>query len=547
MIFRYWRTIRHLKLEQIYGRVLFRLNRPKPDLRPPPPRRSNVGTWVQPSQPSPSLIGEGHFRLLNEIGDLERIAWNGPERGKLWRYNQHYFEDLIAQGAGERRDWHDALIRSWLAENPPGHGDGWAPYPIAARMVNWIKWDLAGNKLPAKAIPSLAVQARWLSARLERHLGGNHLFTNAKGLVFAGFFFEGPEAAIWREKGFALLGREFREQVLPDGGHFELSPMYHAITVVDLLDVVNLMDAFGGPTSENEAQLRSECRRRLPSMLRWLEAMTHPDGEIAFFNDSAFGIAPRPIEIAGYAQRLNIESRPPLEPIAWLKNSGYVRLSSGQSVVLADVAAVGPDYLPGHAHADTLSFELSLHRRRVIVNSGTSDYVGSERPRQRGTPAHSTVTIDACDSSEVWSSFRVGRRARPRGVQARSEGATLVAEGEHDGYRHLRGSPVHRRIWQLNKTSLLVHDRLDGAGRHNIEAWFHLAPGLRAGLKTEKTIAVQGEDGSRVFTLSIEGGAAEVVPSSWHPEFGQTILTQAIRVHATADLPTEFKTEITWG
>lgn len=547
MIFRYWRTIRHLKLEQIYGRVLFRLNRPKPDLRPPPPRRSIVGNWVQPAQPSPSLIGEGNFQFLNEFGDIERIGWNGPERSKLWRYNQHYFEDLIAQGAVERRDWHEALMLSWLSANPSGRGDGWAPYPIAARMVNWIKWHLAGNELPTEAIQSLAVQARWLSARLERHLGGNHLFTNAKGLVFAGLFFEGTEACYWREKGFSLLSREFREQVLPDGGHFELSPMYHAITVVDLLDLVNLIDTFGGPKSEREGQLLSEWRKRLPSMLGWLEAMTHPDGEISFFNDSAFGIAPRLIEISGYAQRLRIETQPPLEPITWLKDSGYMRLSSGPSIVLADVGAVGPDYLPGHAHADTLSFELSLHGQRVIVNSGTSDYVGPERPRQRGTPAHSTVTIDGCNSSEVWSSFRVGRRARVRRVQVGPKGGTLVAEGEHDGYRHLRGSPVHRRTWQLKESSLLVRDRLEGAGRHNIEAWFHLAPGLCAGPDTEKRIVVQRDDGSRVFTFSIEGGDVEVEPSSWHPEFGRTILTQAIRVHATANFPTELKTEIMWG
>lgn len=547
MIFRYWRTIRHLKLEQIYGRALFRLNRPKPDLRPPPPRRSIVGTWVQPAQPSPSLIGKGNFHLLNESGDLERIGWNGPERSKLWRYNQHYFEDLIAQDAVERRDWHEALILSWLAENPPGHGDGWAPYPIAARMVNWIKWLLAGNELPTEAIQSLAVQARWLSARLERHLGGNHLFTNAKGLIFAGFFFEGPESCAWREKGFALLDREFREQVLPDGGHFELSPMYHAITVVDLLDLVNLMDTFGGATSASEGQLLSEWRGRLPSMLRWLEAMTHPDGELSFFNDSAFGIAPRLIEIAGYAQRLSIETGHRFGSITWLKDSGYIRLSSGPSIVLADVAAVGPDYLPGHAHADTLSFELSLHRRRIIVNSGTSEYAGPERLRQRGTPAHSTVTVDGCDSSEVWSSFRVGRRARVRRVQVQSQVSTLVAEGEHNGYRYLLGSPVHRRTWQLKESGLLVRDSLEGAGRHNVEALFHLAPGLRAGLCTDKRIVVQSEDGSNVCTLSIEGGAAEIEASSWHPEFGQTIVTQKIRVHATADLPTELKTEIMWG
>ncbi|MFB1490650.1 MULTISPECIES: heparinase II/III family protein [unclassified Thiocapsa] len=51
-----------------------------------------------------------------------------------------------------------------------------------------------------------------------------------------------------------------------------------------------------------------------------------------------------------------------------------MHLEAGSAVALLDVAPIGPDYLPGHAHADTLSFELSLFGQRVIVNGGTSRY-----------------------------------------------------------------------------------------------------------------------------------------------------------------------------
>ena len=63
-------------------------------------------------------------------------------------------------------------------------------------------------------------------------------------------------------------------------------------------------------------------------------------------------------------------------------------------------------------HADNLSFEWSLGEQRVLVNSGTSLYgVSSERHRQRKTKSHNTVEIDGFDSSEIWSGFRVARRA----------------------------------------------------------------------------------------------------------------------------------------
>ena len=82
--------------------------------------------------------------------------------------------------------------------------------------------------------------------------------------------------------------------------------------------------------------------------------------------------------------------------------------------MLIDVAKIGPDYLPGHAHADTLSFELSLYGKRLLVNSGISRY-GTSLIRQfeRSTEAHNTVAIDNKNSSEVWSGFRVARRAYP--------------------------------------------------------------------------------------------------------------------------------------
>jgi hypothetical protein len=56
-------------------------------------------------------------------------------------------------------------------------------------------------------------------------------------------------------------------------------------------------------------------------------------------------------------------------------------------VLILDVAPVGPDYLPGHAHADTLSFELSLfgqrarQRRYVRYGWGRSAKPSAARPR----------------------------------------------------------------------------------------------------------------------------------------------------------------------
>ena len=230
--------------------------------------------------------------------------------------------------------------------------------------------------------------------------------SNAKALYFCGLFFNGSEAESWRRNGLAIILNELEEQILTDGGHFELSPMYHALAVEDFLDIVNVTRVYGRSADVVKIE------KVLPSMLIWLKFMSHPDEKISFFNDSATNIAPENSQIFDYAERLGLQFCQKSDNII-LPDSGYFRLENSKAVVIGDVGRIGPDYLPSHAHADTLSFEFSLFGQRLIVNSGTSEYgFGTERLRQRGTFAHSTLSINGVNSSDVWSGFRVGSRAR---------------------------------------------------------------------------------------------------------------------------------------
>ena len=524
----YWHTVRHLRGSQFYNRVWRQVYRPPIDRSPVPPLNASPGTgWVNPAERRPSLIAADRFEFLHERHSLADHGWDDPSLSKLWRYNLHYFDDLNAQGAHGRAAWHAALLRRWVAENPPAAGTGWEPYPTSLRVVNWIKWAMSGNRLPEECTHSLAVQTRWLSRRLEFHLLGNHLFANAKALIFAGVYFEGPEADRWLTAGLRILGREIPEQILPDGGQFERSPMYHALALEDMLDLCNVARDARHAVFADEPGLGAGWLARVNAMRAWLTAMCHPDGEISFFNDAAIGIAPSPSVLEAYAARLGCGSPGATrDGLTHLVESGYIRLQRDAMVALLDVAPIGPDYLPGHAHADTLSFELTLAGQRVVVNTGTSCYgSGGERLRQRGTAAHSTVIVDGQNSSEVWGGFRVARRARPIGLEIEESDDTIVRCG-HDGYKRLAGRPLPLREWKSGAGHLVINDTITGRFEH-AEARFHLHPSIVVAAVTDSEIDLR-LDAGRPVRISVRGGALRRDPATWHPEFGMSQPTSCL-------------------
>jgi len=446
--------------------------------------------------------GPGRFRFLNQEHTV--ASWNDSHLPKLWLYNLHYFDYPTLE-----------LMERWLAENPPGTGNGWEPYPLSLRTVNWMKHALGGAALPVAVLESLAVQVRYLAQSVEYHLLANHLFVNGKALVFAGAFFEGPEAAGWLRMGLEILAREVPEQVLADGGHFERSPMYHALILEDLLDLIELGRVYGSIPEAVETRWREAAGR----MLGWLRRMLHPDGEIAFFNDAAFGVAPAAAELFSYAGRLGVTER-----AVRLRESGYYRLENERAVVLIDAGPIGPDYQPGHAHADTLSFELSVDGRRVVVNSGTSTYENNAlRHWQRSTAAHNTVAIDGENQSEMWSAFRVARRAYPSGV--RSDDATYV-EASHDGYRRLADPVIHRRRFGLGAEALTITDEVMGRGAHEVELFFHFHPDAEAEVELDP---------------ALRGSLEE---SCWYPEFSVSVPNRTVRGWWRGSCPVRFTTRV---
>ena len=174
-----------------------------------------------------------------------------------------------------------------------------------------------------------------------------------------------------------------------------------------------------------------------------------------------------------------------------------------------------------NAGRNSLSFELSLKGVRVIVDSGCCQYEDGEMRRyNRGNPGHNTLTIDGGNQSEVWGAHRCARRARPVYARLASHpDGTLLFEGAHDGYRRLRGSPVHHRRIAYAARSYLIEDRVEGEGVREIVSRLHIHPDLGVILRGSEAWIANGE--KLLATVSPHGPGAVRKGSGWYsPEFG---------------------------
>ena len=272
-------------------------------------------------------------------------------------------------------------------------------------------------------------------------------------------------------------------------------------------------------------------------MLSWLEAMSHPDGYISFFNDASPSSCPSHELLKKYLFRQKIPIVDSKKVITnsrvggvELLSSGYVRLQAQNAVCILDVGCIGPDYLPGHAHADTLSFELSLFGQRVIVNGGTSCYGdGPIRLRERETRSHSTVELNGVSSSEVWGGFRVARRAYPFDyLMSPVRDSYLEVSCSHDGYRRLPGKPIHKRIWSFSDQSLKIEDVIDGYAFEAISRLiFHPMIQLVRINQSDWNIVNAGKN---IATLRVEKGISCCRPSNYSLKFGELVETKCLEV-----------------
>jgi uncharacterized heparinase superfamily protein len=470
LFIKYFNTLRYLYSYQIFGRILYNFKRHLGLIRH---RNSPQNIQYTLTTTIPFLIHNpwndtidikrGNIRFLNKTLNAGMpVSWDHAQASLLWKYNLHYFQYLFHIYP----DLQVELCRQWIRSHTLHTGIGWNPYPLSLRIVNWIKAEITEPDI----LNSLYEQASYLYRSIEYFYSGNHLLENARALIFAGTFFgRQGESTKWKKTGMEILREELPKQVLSDGGFYERSPMYHALILEAVLDVINILE-----TEHPDRNLLEQTAQRMSD---FLISITHPTGKIALFNDATEEIAPPVNSLISYTDSLlSYAPRKKRE----FPDTGYFIIDDDPVYCIIDGGPAGPDHLLAHAHADIFSYELSLHGQKCIVDTGVYEYESGEmRTYVRSTKAHNTVSIDGIDQIECWDSFRVARRFKPYNVSFNESFDNTEFMGSFDGYSRLIGDNIiHTRSMRHYRQNRIIEviDNVTGSGNHLVESSIHLHP-----------------------------------------------------------------------
>lgn len=484
---RYLHTIRYLKPIQIRyqfwylirSKIRFLKGSSKDNCKDVKSNLLKFSVWIDKS----ISLSNQQFTFLNISHKFinDKTDWDFNEYGKLWTYNLNYMDYLLQADMSKEKGIE--LIELFI-EQLNSNSTGNEPYPISLRAINWIKF-LSKHRVQKQSIDSsLFLQYQILSNSLEYHLLGNHLLENAFSLLFGAFYFNNNK---FYSKTKQILNEELNEQILNDGGHFELSPMYHQIILDRLLDAISLLQ--NNKHFNDQDQLLELFIEKASKMLTWLKNMTFQNGDIPHFNDSTSDIAATTTQVFEFAKHLNLLVRrsnseggnpQPATRNPQLSTSGYRKFKGTNYECIVDIGPIGPNYIPGHGHADMLSFVLYVSNKPLIVDTGISTYEKNEqRQFERSTLSHNTVVVDRKNQSDVWGGFRVGKRAK---INILKDEPSII-EAEHNGYKPI----IHNRTFSFEDNLIEINDVLSSSKKSN-RAIFHFHPDRKIKLIENKVI-----------------------------------------------------------
>ena len=378
-----------------------------------------------------------------------KVDWNFKEYGKLWNYNLQYLNYINDESIELEtrckliKDLSIAIVsKKVILES----------YPVSLRIINLFLFHQKHHIKDKLVIKSLLLQINFLENNLEYHLLGNHLLENIFSLFIAGHFLKN-KALI--KKSTNLILKELDEQILNDGAHYECSAMYHSVILSKLCLSIEVARQGGYLSPEELIFLNNKAS----IMFSWLDSYSFPDGSWALFNDSALGMSAGTLELKKCIKLLKINSK-----LTELNESGFRKLKYIDFELIIKTGEIQPKHQPGHSHSDILSYCLWHKGKQVIVDPGISTYeIGDVRLFERSSINHNTISINSFNQSDMWSSFRVGKRAKSNILQHNDK----IIKSSVTNFYH-NSNYTHTRTIKIINKSILIIDEVSNLSPNDI-------------------------------------------------------------------------------
>ena len=509
--------------------------------------------WPADERAGMALL-HGEFRCGAELVRNPKPLVNAVGVSRTWQEwmaSYAWLDDLRALGGPATRQTARQLTLAWFAETAAYDSLTWRSDVLAARLrrclLNAGFLEVNSDALfRAHLLRSLNRQTEHLSRALPDGLIGADLLKSVIGLMLAGALLPPGDRAgeNWLTRGRQLLDRELAAQILPDGGHIERSPAVMLTLLEHLLDLHHALTLTRRP-------LPDQLGASIDHLAAALRLLTHPDGGLALFNDSSEESA---AEVALALTRAAALRNGEIRELQQLPQTGFQRLAAGKTVVIADAGAPPPHGYDFHAHAGTLSFELSHGEERIIVNCGAHPFASEWRAVQGATAAHSALVVDDTNSSMLLppDGNRGGGLALiPKSVLARREAteAGQWLDMRHNGYDEPFGLTHRRRLFlSADGNELLGEETLVGRGGNAFALRFHLHPAVQASVTQNGQTAFLklpgGASAGGAWRLRVQGGDLNLADSVYLGHKGQVRRTQQLLVLGLIESD---ETQIKWA
>ncbi|GAN59967.1 hypothetical protein ACI01nite_01890 [Acetobacter cibinongensis] len=458
-----------------FGRVP---STPAQTLRDPWPGNPTVGERFVRNQ----TLFDGTTRHLQH-GQWDNPSW--PEAYRRWLQSFEWLRDLRELGAESARIKARSLVATWVSIPGPERPVS-DPAITGARLASWLSYyeffaAAADEHFRQSLMAALIMEGRSIMALMPEGADNWHALTALKGLLAVAVAL--PEQQDFLHRYLKLIDAAITQQFLPDGSHITRNPENQLQAVREMAEMLSILQTSRLPLP---TALMETANRAAPV----LRAMRHSDGGLMVFNGSTERDPNWVEHVLSRASRSRVMA-------ASQPESGYVRLASGRTLLLADAGTAPPAGHDTTAHAGMLSFEFSSGKQRIIVNCGSSSQPGWSQAL-RHAAAHSVLEFKDLSPLDLTAAGGVARRPKVTRNNASLDGAHWLYM-THDGYSKQGGGTYTRQIYLGREgQTLRGEETLPGGTRTDFCVRFHLHPDVTIE-QTENGFLLYTEEESWLF------------------------------------------------